>query len=528
MKCSCKIIISILFLVCLLRADPSLPKNCNLIELTSVGFPASGCEHAAVRINDLQFFNGKLYIGYGDAVINTGPTDIITFDLADGTFKHEFTVDEEGIYTYKVIDGWLMIPGIDATDDWHFGNMYVLENKTWIKHRSIPNGIHVNDLASYNGRLYASTGTFGNIGDSIEYYFGALFASADTGKTWDLAYATPSDDQSIFRITALLVYDNMLFAFPFAYTDMEKTIIPEKFHAGLTEEPFAEGKYLIILEDILGTNDVITFNGERWSYQDILPVKDLCYVSKPFVFNDKLILPILTGEYVDYLQENKHLVAQAGQKLYAFDGSHTSEIKLHYDRILDVITKTDCMFLLIQNNDLYYIVQTSDMKKWTYYVLPPVIDDPRSLEYVDNTFFVGTGSGNFFASQEIVPVKDFSEIDKCVPDRIHAEAKLPGDGHYYWITITDCRDSTDFGRVAAEVKYGNIIKLTAENITSLSILLPGYHMDLSHETTLIINDQVVYEGMTDNISELICTQTTQDSGCVWKVEPGTRTLPQKE
>ncbi|MBN2620292.1 hypothetical protein JXB22_04300 [candidate division WOR-3 bacterium] len=525
MKRSRLTVLSMIIYVCLTQADPSLPKNCHLIELTSVGFPAAGCEHPAVRINDLQFFNGRLYIGYGDAVINTGPTDILAFDFNDGTFKKEFTVDEEGIYTYKIVDSLLMIPGIDATDDWHFGNMYVLENGAWKKHRSIPNGIHVNDLESYNEKLYASTGTFGNIGDSIECYFGALFASADTGKTWELAYATPSDNQSIFRITALIAYNDILYAFPFAYTGMDTTTIPEKFHVGLTTKPFAEGKYLIVLEDILGTNDVVTFDGTRWSYQDILPVKNLCYVSKPFVFDGKLILPTLTGEYIDYLQENKHCVAQAEQKLYAFDGSQTKEIKIHYDRILDVVTKTEYMFLLIQNNDLYYIVQTSDMKKWTYYVLPPVIDDPRSLEYVDNTFFVGTESGNLFASQEIIPVKDFSEIDQCVPDRIHAEAKLPSDGHYYWITITDCADRTDFGRVDAEVKYGNIIKITTENITRFSILLPAYHMDFLHETTLIINDQVVYERMTDSISELVCTLTEQESEHVWKIEPGIRAAP---
>lgn len=520
MKYPGKIFLSILVTVCLMHAGPSLPKNCQLIELSSVGFPASGRERAAVRINDLQVFNSKIYIGYGDAVINTGPTDVITFDPGDGTFNKEFTVHEEGIYTYRIIDNMLMIPGIDATDDWHFGNIYVLTDTTWTKHRSIPNGIHVNDLESYNGQLYASTGTFGNIGDAIEHYFGALFASADTGKTWDLAYATPSDDRSIFRITALLTYKDVLYAFPFAYTDMEKTAIPEQYHEGLTKEPYARNKYLIIMDNILGANDVITFDRERWQYTDILPVENLCYVSKPFVFADKLVMPALSGEYVDYLHEEKHLIPQTEQRLYAFDGSRTKEIKLDYDRILDVVVKTDYMFLLIQNNDLYYVVQTSDLKDWTYYVLPKIINDPRSLEYIDNTFFIGTESGNLFVSEAIKPVKDYDEAAHCVPDRVYAEAELPRDGHFYWVAITDWRSLTDIGRLYAEVKYGNIIKVSTENIARFSIFIPEYHIDPLHETTLIINDQVVYEGMTNGVSELVCTRAEHDTVVAWEIRNG--------
>ncbi|MBN2620291.1 hypothetical protein JXB22_04295, partial [candidate division WOR-3 bacterium] len=512
----------ILFFVCLTHAGPSLPKNCHLIELTSVGLPATGSVHAAVRINDLQVFDNKIYIGYGDAVINTGPTDVIAFDLGHGTFNREFTVDEEGIYAYRVTNGSLMIPGIDATDDWHFGNIYVLRDSAWIKHRTIPNGIHVNDLEAYNENLYASTGTFGNIGDAIEHYFGAIFASADTGKTWDLAYATPSDDQSIFRITALLTYKGVLYAFPFAYTDMEKTAIPAHYHKGLTEKPYAGNKYLIILDDILGANDAITFNGERWQYTDILPVENLCYVSKPFVFADKLVMPALSGECVDYLYEKKHLIPQVEQRLYAFDGSRTKEIKLTYDRILDVVVKADYMFLLIQNDDLYYVVQTSDLKDWTYYVLPPIIDDPRSLEYIDNTFFIGTESGNLFVSEAIKPVKEYTEIAQCMPDRIYAEAELPRDGHFYWIAITGWQTRGAMGSIHAEVKYGNIIKVSVENITRFSIFIPAYHMDPLHETTLIINDQIVHEGMTNDVSELQCARAAKDSGVTWEIHSSDR------
>jgi len=519
-----RIILSILLIFCLMQADPSLPKNCHLMELSSLGFPASGSEHAAVRINDLQIFNGKIYVGYGDAVINTGPTDIIAFDLGTGEFVNEFTVDEEGIYTYKIIDGTLMIPGIDATEDWLFGNIYILENDAWTKLRSIPHGIHVNDLESYGERLFASTGTFGNIGDDVEHYFGALFSSTDRGKTWDLAYATPSDDRSIFRVNALLEYKNALYAFPFAYTDMEKERIPQDFHRGLSEKPYTQNKYLILLDDVLGRNDIVRFNGDRWQYEDIIPVEHFCYSHKPFVFHDRLILPVLSGEYIDYLNKKKHLIPQAKHKLYAFDGFHTKDLKIEYDLILDVVVKDDYVYLLILEDGLYYIARSSDLKKWTYFVLPPVIEDVRSIEYVDNTFFIGTESGNLFVSQAIEPVRRYSDIERCVPENLIAEAELPRDGHYYWIAITDWQTLTEIGRVDAQIKYGNIIKITTDNIARFRIFLPVYYMDPEYETMVIINDQVVYEGMTDTVSELLCTWTEENSGPLWEITTGNQTI----
>jgi hypothetical protein len=501
-----------------------LPRNCYLVELSSLGIPASNNEHAALRINDLQVFNGKIYIGYGDAVVNTGPTDIIAFDLNNGDFITEFTVDEEGIYTYKVIDGTLMIPGIDATEDWHFGNLYLLQDGQWTKHRTIPHGIHVNDLAYFNERLYASTGTFGSIGDEVEHYFGALFASSDQGVSWDLAYATPSDDRSIFRITSLIEYNRALYAFPFAYSDMTKASIPERFHAGLSDKPYTQDKYLILLDDVFGVNDVIVFDGERWRTADILPIEHLCYTTKPFVFDEKLVVPVLSGEYIDYLHTKKHLISQAAQGLYVFDGVRTKKNKLGFDRLIDAIVKPEHLFLLIQKDDLCYIVQTDDLEKWTYHALPPVIDDPRSVEYIDNTFFIGTESGNLFVSQEIKPVKRFAEVEYCVPDEIFAEAELPRDGLYYWIAITDWHKLTDIGKVHARVKYGNIIKITTDNVKRFSLFPPTYYLDPLHETTVIINDNVVYEGIIENTTELVCTETVPDGAETWKVAHGDRSM----
>jgi hypothetical protein len=68
------------------------------------------------------------------------------------------------------------------------------------------------------------------------------------------------------------------------------------------------------------------------------------------------------------------------------------------------------------------------------------------------------------------------------------------------------------------VKYGNIIKISTENVSHFSIFPPVYYLDPAHELTIIINGIVSYEGMTDGVTQLVCKSTESDSGYSWQVE----------
>src|SRR5262249_23739132 len=67
------------------------------------------------------------------------------------------------------IDDKLYIPGIDARDDWSYGNFYVrsASDPTWVKYRTIPGGLHVFDLYAFSDplgpavprKLFAGIGT---------------------------------------------------------------------------------------------------------------------------------------------------------------------------------------------------------------------------------------------------------------------------------------------------------------------------------------------------------------------------------
>jgi len=514
------LVLSIFVLSNFAWSKDKLPQPCNLLELSSIGFTTSEKTRAAWSINDMTFFENKLYIGHGDAVVNTGPTDVICFDFNSDEFVTEFTVDDEAIYLYQIVNNRLMIPGVDATEDWTFGNFYILEDSGWIKHRTIPNGIHVNYLTWYNEELFASAGTFGKIGEDIEYYVGGIFCSADKGKTWSLSYATPADDRNVYRVNPLVVYKNKLYAFPFAYSGLAIEEIPEKYHEGLSEKPHAEGHYLILTEDIFGPCDVITYDGARWCCQDIIPYDKLCYISKPFVFKDKLIIPALFGEYIDYLNKDRELTVQAEIMLLSFNGKNTKAIKFNYDKLIDVLTKENTLYLLIKLNDLHFIARTENAKNWKYHLIPPIIQEPRSIEFADGKFYVGTGDGNIFESLSSKPIKELAETENFVPNKIFGAAELPEDGKWYWVAITKWQDPDKLAKISAEVKFGNVIKVSTDNISKMSISLPFYHLDLNHEIIVIIDDNLVYEGRINDTKELICTREEKNGEAGWQIEKG--------
>lgn len=160
----------------------------------------------AKNVWDMQLYNGRIYLGSGDCGNNAGATPVIYYDSAANKFITQFTVSEEQIDIYKVLNGKLYIPGTDSTESWDFGNFYTLENDQWTKFRTIPNANHVWDMAYFNGQLYAATGT-------TKPGKGEVLASKDLGKTW--ASQVPQNKR-FYAIndwaTSLLELDNKLYA----------------------------------------------------------------------------------------------------------------------------------------------------------------------------------------------------------------------------------------------------------------------------------------------------------------------------
>lgn len=501
-----------LFSVKGLKGEEESTKIFYKLKLSSLGFPTAEKEKDAWGINELKLFKNKLYIGYGDAVANTGPTDVIYFDIKNRRFVKEFRVDDEAIYKYQVIDGNLVIPGPDATEDWELGNIYILTENGWIKKRTVTHGIHINELASFDNKWYVATGNYFDFGEDEMFAFGGILCSEDQGNTWKLVYASPTDDKNVFRIGSLIRYKDKLYVFPYAIMGMKKEEIPEEYHDYLSDR--YENHYLIFTDDALGPSDVIVFNGKIWRYMDLIQTPNVCFIS-PFIFKGKLILSLLTGRYVDYLSLKNGLPGNASPSLLAFDGEKTVRLALKYSLIRDVVIKKDRLLLLILKDDDYFIVETQDLEKWRYYSLPQSLRTPRSIEFDGSSFYIGTEGGNIFKSIGMNKLTDLSSLDYDEPLRFFGAAELPRDGKWYWAAITGWEKWGRLTRFSCEIQKANIIYIETENVSSLRIFIPFPEIDNEKPLEVRINNEKVFKDNLDECTELICTKS---EGMRWDVE----------
>ena len=178
-------------------------------------FPKDNVADCCARtVWDMQFYNGRVYIGDGDWNGNRGPIDIWSFKPEKGNselkFKKEFTVDDESVDRFRVYDGKLLVPGIDSADkppkgqhQWDLGNLYIKENGKWSKFRTVPHGIHVLDTAIHKGNIYVATGTESG---------GKIYESTDSAKTWR-SLGDSFGEKGIRRFYQIIPMDDFLIAF---------------------------------------------------------------------------------------------------------------------------------------------------------------------------------------------------------------------------------------------------------------------------------------------------------------------------
>jgi hypothetical protein len=132
-----------------------------------LGEPFASKPIYARNIWDLQSFGGRLYLGHGNSSNqlpspNAGPVPIVFWDPVSASFVTAYTVNDEQIDRYRVLDGQLYVPGHDPRDDSSLGNYYVLGRNGWSKYRNVPGGVHMLDLCRYDGALFAALGSMGS------------------------------------------------------------------------------------------------------------------------------------------------------------------------------------------------------------------------------------------------------------------------------------------------------------------------------------------------------------------------------
>jgi hypothetical protein len=320
----------------------------------------------------------------------------------------------------------------------------------------------------------------------------------------------------VFRIGALAEFQDKLFAFPYAYRSMRKETIPAEYHPSLSE-PFGES-FLILVDDPLGPSDVLTFDGEQWDYIDLMPSPHTCRIS-PFIFKEKLVLSVIQGLYVDYLALGKRMPPNATSSLYVFDGEKLEPLDFDYDLIRDVVISDEWLMLLILKGGKYSIAMTQDLQEWQYYVFPASLKGPRSIEFDNEHFYIGTENGNVFKSIGKVRITDGSVVSDNLL-KFHGAAELPREGKWYWAAIHEWERWGKLAQFSCGVSKGNVINVTTENITSLSVFVPFPEIDSLKTVEVKVNNNTVFKDKLDGATELLLRK---QEGIMWEVERGNRT-----
>lgn len=113
----------------------------------------------ARNIWDMEVYGDRLYLGHGNSdnnypAANAGPVDVWSFNALTGVFVNEFTVEEEQIERFRIIQDTLVIPGHDPTDGGSKGSLYYQAGDQWVRSQTIPNALHVYDIYRFEDRLF--------------------------------------------------------------------------------------------------------------------------------------------------------------------------------------------------------------------------------------------------------------------------------------------------------------------------------------------------------------------------------------
>jgi hypothetical protein len=192
-----------------------LPSNMDLhVEVLGIPPTVAALQLYAQNIWDLQTFDGKVFIGYGNSSFqdpgkNSGPLPVTYYDPATEAFgtmngledvTAKTSLDEQQLDTIKVLNGDMYFLSMDAKDSTaSFTNFYRLQpgETTWTKYKNIPKGLHIFDMAYFNGRLFACGYMDIPYVDGDWTTFGSqVWMSADDGATWTAIGAIRDDIES--------------------------------------------------------------------------------------------------------------------------------------------------------------------------------------------------------------------------------------------------------------------------------------------------------------------------------------------
>lgn len=321
----------------------------------------------AKNVWDMQVYNGCIYLGSGNSSnvapdANAGPIPIIRYNPASNIFEQEYTVNEEQIDIYKILNGRLYVPGHDPKDDQTYGNFYYFNGTNWVKNRTIPNGIHMFDMAYYNSRVYcamaATSGPF--TVSSLESNLNTWTVHDGGADTWALyrprCYHIVELNNKLYTGSSFSTTDATSLDFQAIEAGQADSVVTFTF-ANMFPG-VAAGTEVKIVRDILANNTSLYICGQVYNDQQFVPLG--LYKCTTIGTSTKITLPNASALPVDILVR--------GNMIY----------------VLSYVKNGDYDYTVI-------VYRSSDIDTWTEVLRFGYETFMRSFEEIDGDFYFGTG-----------------------------------------------------------------------------------------------------------------------------------------
>jgi hypothetical protein len=169
-------------------------------------------------IQDLSVYDGRLYLSYGDATENLGrviPIGLRYFTGPDDpNAVNEFDTDEEQIERYRTLGDDLWAAGVDATEDAWLGNVYLrTPDTTFLKSRTLDEGVHVHDVALFAGMHWAVGSGSAQAEWEVGDIYAHLWSSSDAGTSFGIAERVHNGGNGDARWVRMLPSADQLYLF---------------------------------------------------------------------------------------------------------------------------------------------------------------------------------------------------------------------------------------------------------------------------------------------------------------------------
>lgn len=265
------------------------------LNVVRIATPYAGVNGNAIW--DMKVFDGYLYIGAGDYDKNLTVQTAYRLSLATEKWEACGNIPDEQISRFVELDGQLVLPGIDPTDNWNYGNYYVLDGDSFRTVREIPNAVHTFDIVSYEGCYFYGIGVTSGSPvvmrekDSRDYspvpFFGKDGQPVSTaGRTAIRAYDLFALESGLYayahfdEVHAVYRFDGAAFQY---YSDYSRKLV----YGGFTYVPIPEK--VTVGDTVYFTTGLLYATEDMKNLRDITP-SGIDYVADLLSVGDQLLV----------------------------------------------------------------------------------------------------------------------------------------------------------------------------------------------------------------------------------------------